>query len=65
MQPIVVKLRKIVSFWILFISTMVVVVFYSFSRAADIGDKNNFLGSLRVHPDNPRYFTDGTGKLSI
>ena len=49
-------------FWILFISTMVVVGLDSFSESAEPKDLNSFSGPLRVHPHNRRYFTDGTGK---
>jgi hypothetical protein len=41
---------------------MGVVVLCSFSESAELKNLNSFSGPLKVHPHNPRYFTDGTGK---
>ena len=40
----------------------IAVVFLFFGAGGVCQERNVMKGTLRVHPDNPRYFTDGTGR---
>jgi hypothetical protein len=45
----------VVSLWLTFVALVCL-------TAGDGGVSTNAKGPLRVHPKNPRYFTDGTGR---